>query len=222
MNEHVCSEAEQLGGVLDLPPDHPARRAAEACPRCQATLWAYRDFVAANIDTIANYTASDAQELDRRRTRLMRDVSVKRRPRLFAPVMLPAWGLAAAAVALVALQLRPADPRRSDALRGETTTLTTPSLHSLADGGLRFEWSDQQEVESFELQFLDAQLQTVRQLPIPDRTGVHLSGPEVHALRNRAARFWRVVGLAGGDVVHRSPLTALPGEAAAESSSAKP
>ena len=209
MNEHACSSPEELGSILLLDPDHPSRVAAEACPRCHATLTAFQDFLDAKADDRARYTSTDAAELDRRRARLLRGAN-RPRPRIFAPVMLPAWGLAAAAVLLLAVQLRSNDPESSTALRGAAGTHAVPSLSSLDSGDLLFAWPDRSDVESFSLQFLDAELREVKQLHCASRTQLQLSAVEVNTLWQDSARLWRLLGLAGGDVLYRSPLTALP------------
>ena len=229
MSPVACIDPREVAAVAALSPDDPIARHARECPRCSALLDAWRAFDAADRGDVPDADLADAD------TRLSRALAgaigstvppasspARRRvgddessfwQRLFHPAMRPAVALALVAaviaVVLFAPQLVPHGSNLRGVSRPGAPALTLGDATLTADS-LAVAWSPVAEAESYEIRFYSgslAELGHVGPIAGDHRTlgRAQLGFPLVRG----DTVMVRVVGLAGGDVIARSPTRVL-------------
>lgn len=219
-------EPEDLGLVEGLAADDPRRLHLESCPRCQARLEAYQEFLkerplsegaqpvvarARLRDAVrAELGASAARQATAAAPRSWWD-SLTRIPR---PALAVAGALAVVAVAFVGIRVlapfgeEPITLRAGDATpaEGEVELISTKPL---ADDGIALAWRAVPGADGYELRALAIDLSFVASRAVGADTAAtfaaHADSP-IFA----PARYVTVVALAGRDVVAESRPVALP------------
>jgi hypothetical protein len=192
MTTTSCLTAEELPGVLALPPDHPRRRHLLSCPHCRALHHAYGEFLDPADPDDPDLDEADAR-LDRR---LHAALAAPARRRFDRPHAM----LAAAAVLVLcagilgvreAVLLRQARlPEGTGQVRG-----LEGARWELTANGWRLAWSPAQAGWPV-VQVLDGELRELARRPLPSGP-VDLPAEAVHL---------RLLFVAAGDTVGRSDL----------------
>jgi hypothetical protein len=226
-----CPRIEELGEVLARPPEDPVRRHVAECPRCQARLTTYEEFLRGAGE---HDEAQVAAAVDRLGDALEREIlgagagaapgaaPIAQRGRggkilhFRSPLVRGALAAAAAVllfVALDGLRDRPPDDatapgelrlRSEEAGRpAESVTLAEP--RRLPDGGVELSWESHPGAGTYVVRILDAGLDEVARLPAGADLSLRLADETLQGLLpGPGAYAWLVVALDGGDEVARS------------------
>ncbi len=225
-----CPPVETLAEIALLPLDgeevDPRRRHVAGCPRCQARLADYRDFMAggtacpprelnaamAALDA-ALRTAGDGAAANRaagERARVLRPVFGQ-------PLVRVALALAALFLLLVALDALPERPRqreirlRAGEGRPAAAALVLEAPRLLADGSLEFAWQPLPGADDYRLRLLARDLALLAERPCGGATRLRLAASELAALEAAGGVLvWQVEARAGGDPLALSPPATFP------------
>ena len=200
-----CIPIEALGTLETLSPDDPMRRHADVCPRCNAAMTAYREFLRAEAPRGANVADAD-RHLARFIGERVEGVEVAPPARFRWPNL--RWAVAAAVVvvgaSLIAKQMDRGD---GVVLRGEPRVeLTVLAPRTLADGSVELGWNAVKDADQYQVVLLAGDLSEVaRMVPTTElRASVNRS-----ALPHDAVR-WQVVAFREGAVIVESTPQELP------------
>jgi hypothetical protein len=215
MNE--CIPVERLGTLESLPAADPMRRHAAVCPRCNALVFAYGEFVRAGLADGADARSAEAR-LD-----AFIATHVERRPAgagatrqrrgLGAPrVRLQQAVAAAAAIAMIAIVVHRWHSGLSDGvvLRGSPAAVLSvePAVRE-ADGHVRLTWRARGGADAYTVSVLAADLSVIQRLG-PTRDLTMDVDPGALPPGASHAAFLVVSALREGDVVAESAPLALP------------
>jgi len=227
-----CPPAESLPDIALLPlgdeQEDSRRRHLERCPRCQARLADYRDFMAgtapcpprdlqaalATLDAdlreavAGEAVAAEATRPDRARPRVR-----SLHPGFAHPLARTAFALAALFLILVALDALPDRPQRREIrLRaGEDrpaagTALGLEAPRPLSDGGLELSWRALPGADAYRLRLLAPDLGLLAERDCGSATWIRLTAAELAEARAAGAILvWQVEARAGGDPLAVSP-----------------
>jgi hypothetical protein len=212
-----CPPVETLPEIAILPLDgekvDPRRRHLEHCPRCQARLADYRDFMAggtpcpprelhaamAALDATlrtaggrdaALGAAGDGAAGDRAAAHRAGDPRARVLHPVFGhPLARVGFALAALFLLLVALDALPERPRqreirlRAGEGRPSAAALVLEAPRLLADGSLELAWQALPGADDYRLRLLRPDLSLLAERPCGEATHVRLAGSEFAALR---------------------------------------
>ncbi len=219
MTDH-CLGPEELDAVLEGRGTPAQLKHLENCRECRALVAEYRSFLAAEpLDGADPATAGEV--LDDLLFRLSASAPEPEHPglwsRLFGaavwrPVLIPAAAvLVALFILLPRLDHRPAQP--SGVMRGIEKgevdfRLAQPLL--TGSGSWRLKWTSVPEAEGYRVQILDHGLRRISTLEAgAEATGMELDPGQVPA-DSIGPLFVRVLAVAGGRELDRTPLRELP------------
>ncbi len=227
-----CPPADLLPDIALLPlggdAEDPQRRHLDGCPRCQARLADYRDFMAAAMpvpprEVAAAMAALDAGLRSANAGEASLPAPAERRGRIlhpsFAhPLARVAFALAALFLLLVALDALPERPQRREIrLRAEQVPpapgsgLVLDAPRFLPDGALELSWQALPGADEYRLRLLAVDLALLAERGVGTATQLHLAATELAALRAAGAILvWQVEARAGGDPLAISTPAAIP------------
>lgn len=219
---HRCPEPTALVALLDLPEGDERRRAAAACPRCDALLRSLAAFMAGD-DTIP---AAERQAAERRLSSVVAGLAgggaaaaAPGRSRLQgrAAVAGRRWGwtaglaAAAALVVLLAGTEPPGDGAPNGRLRGGSAPVAAPlrlEFAAAAGDSLTVAWTPVAGAVTYGLELFTAGLDTLAILDGLRTTTVRVAGDVLPP--GDAGALCRVRAFAGGREVAASALVAVP------------
>lgn len=206
-----CIDVTEIGAVLELPADHPARRHAETCPRCKSLVASYRSFVAAE--------PVDGAELERVRgfldARIRADatrwqpsrppVRAFRWQSLLRPMPLLAAGFV---VLLAAVFWTTREPEQST-LRDSAPQVESFALQPAqiaADGSLQLAWSPMSGADQYQVRLYGPDFSEIFRSANTTATSLTIHPDRFAAkLPPTLDLTWRVFALSQGDVIATSP-----------------
>lgn len=233
-----CHTPEEITELAELGPDDPRRAHLDACPRCQAVLLSFREFLRAEPLPAGARPAQASEQLDRvLQAEILGPPSLaaasrqdapeggrwwdRLAGRLRPPVLAPALA-GAAVVALLVLLLpgrTPTEPARE--LRGASSEaasqggddvrdLIWTETTALAEGGWLLEWRLPSGADRAEVILYASDLSELLRREFRDEQQWRLATPAGgEAGWPAGARYWRVLGLQGAEEIARSTLQAI-------------
>lgn len=217
----TCPAIEILATLAELPLGDPDRVHLDGCPRCQARLADYRDFMDGGVEVPGELLADALEQIDRRLGEEIHPDVLPFRPRsrariLSRPLVRAAMAVAALllfAVALNGLRDRPEGEKRGEIRLRDTNEasnadlLSTEDARLLADGAIEFSWSAHPGADAYLLRILGADLVLVEQIPTGDATSLRLEADRLAGLLDGDRLFaWQVTALFGDDpIAHSRP-----------------
>ena len=218
-----CPRIEDLAGIAELGPGDPRRRHLDGCPRCQARLAGYQEFMrgAGECDQDQLDAAVDllGAKLDREILGRHEDAAPERGRSIFSfqsPYVRGALALAACVLLFFALfGLRDRTERDGRApgdilLRsGETTppegSILLDEPRYPADGGVELSWRPLPDADMYVVKILNAELDQVADVPAGSAGSLVLESARLHELVSGAGAYaWIVIALSEGEEIARS------------------
>jgi len=218
-----CPVVEELVTLAILPTGDPGREHLDHCPRCQARLTTYQEFLAGETDGDLEH---EDEALARLGSRLDRDifrdeprVSSDSTPATFhwrSPTVRVSLALAATLLFFFAIdglwempgsetsELRsdPSDQQTADPFQTETLTLP--------DGGIELRWQPIAAADDYRIEILDGTFELMARVPVGEQPVLQLSlEKQREILPLPGAYVWTVIALQNGDELQRSPPTAF-------------
>lgn len=215
-----CPAIERLVEIAELPPGDPRRRHLEDCPRCQARLADYGDFMAGAAEVPAEHFDDAMAHLERALAEEIHpDVKPFRpapgRPFLNRPAVRGALALAAVlllAISLNGLWTRPDPPDirlRAPEGAGPGRTFEPGSARRLPGGDLSLSWQSYPGAEDYVVRILGADLSPRAELPAGADTSLRLAATRLRELLGDETLFaWQVLARSGGDTLARTAVVA--------------
>ena len=220
--ELLLEIAEQRG---DDRADEPRRRHLERCPRCQARLADYRDFLAGGAPCPPAELKAAMAGLDRSlRETVHGPAAEQRRPRasilrLDHPLLRGALAVAALFLLLISLDVLPRKPldrtirlRAGSGLPAPAAIQANPP-HPTPDGGLEFSWQPVAGADDYEMRLLAPDLTVLDRRSSAGAARMRLEAAELSKLYGEGqVLVWQVEARAGTDpLVASAPMIfALP------------
>jgi len=223
-----CHPIEELAEIAELKADDPGRRHFDACPRCQARLETYEEFMRAegecDPDQLDKAVDRLGAQLDHEIFGADSSTQEKHDPaeqnRSIIPFQSPYFrsALALAACLLLFFALDGIWDRTGQdspepdniLLRSEGSgplagTVTLDEPHYLADGGIELKWQPHTDADTYLVKILNAQLDEVARLPAGTDTSLRIGNARLHELLPSPGSYaWVVFALSEGDEVARS------------------
>jgi hypothetical protein len=207
-----CPAIEVLIDIDELPIGDPGRAHLDDCPRCQARLADYRDFMDGGAEVPADELETAMNRLEAAlAVEIHPDVKPFRaasRPLLMRPAVRGALALAALLLIVIAvngLWQRPRNEKirlRAPETESVGAVLELLPPERLATGGLKLSWSTFPDADDYELLLMAPDLSVLTTLTSDGQTQVTLTTDRLEALFADERIFaWRVRALAGGDPI---------------------
>ena len=203
-----CIPVEALGTLETLPPDHPMRRHAETCPRCNAMAFAYAQFVQGDTVEGANPADADrrldafiAQHVERGPAVPVSGAPKHGRGRWFE---MPSFRFAAAAAVLVliAAAVMRWQPWAGDEIvyrGGSATGITVEAARPANDGTIELRWAAVPGADSYQVTILAADLSEVTRLPATTEARARFDPTTAPG-----SAYWQVSAMREGGVIANS------------------
>ncbi|MBN2170126.1 MAG: hypothetical protein JW819_02255 [Candidatus Krumholzibacteriota bacterium] len=223
-----CPAIETLVDLAALPPGDPRRSHLDACPRCQARLATYEEFLRAEpagtgprVDAaLARLAASldaailgDAAGTAAASGEEATGESEPSRGRLLHLPRAARAVLAAAAALLLLVGLDTIVPRREPpiVLRAPSpvvpATLALEPPRTLAGGGLELSWQPHPEADAYLVIILAPDLTERARLLVSGEPRLRIEAARLaELLESRPVFAWKVIALGGGDELARSAV----------------
>jgi len=211
-----CPSPEEIASLASVARGDPRRAHVESCPRCQAILLSYEEFMAPDEPPPEAHAADASAELEsvlRREVlgptiRHERKMGTRDRLRCFfrVPVLAPAAAVVAIALIVIAVV---ENGRGGADLRGPAPAPAAPVVAEMGtdgDGARVLTWQPPAGCNRSVVVLYAADLSEISRQDVA--TARSLSLPRAHE-----ARYWRVLCLRGNEEVSRSMLQELGGGA---------
>jgi hypothetical protein len=212
-----CIDVEQIGEVLELPPDDELRLHVEQCPRCSSLLASYQAFIVgepADADNLAD-AETRLMEYIHRQTGAGEPPKPQGDPRTgeggvlarlkatFFPA--PAWVAAALVVVAAVAWWQPWKTTGQPALRSvsRTSLIEIAQPQPTAGGAVRLDWEAAEAADGYRVVLYDRELKEVVRLDAGTETSLDLTRA---ALPDGAPRLLicRIAALKDGDEIAES------------------
>ncbi len=217
-----CLNMEELAGLAELPTplpvEDPRCQHLEECPRCQAHLLTFQEF-------LAGEGSCDDQLLDRAMGQLGGDLdreifgseqatSLADPKKIIywqSPLVRSALAVAAALLLFFAIEGLWEKPRLDQKLlRLDPSDLSEqeslqPVTEILDDGDVLWRWNPVAEADSYQIEILDSRFELLANLPVNGEPLLRMPASKLEEIVPQVgAYFWVVIALQNGDVILRS------------------
>ncbi|MCP4548135.1 MAG: hypothetical protein GY835_16850 [bacterium] len=218
-----CYPIDEFARIAELPPGDARREHLDDCPRCQARLATYEEFIHNEFECSGEQLNAAMNSLDESLTREIFPPSDKERAPVVpfrSPVVRAVISVAAALLLLLAVDsLRDDSKEREVVLRTDNPVsseegirLTTPT--QTVSGEVELRWQPYPGADSYEVRILDAELIETACIAVTGGTRLVLAADTVkRSLTSTGILTWSVTALCEGDAISISrPATCRLGD----------